>query len=165
MCLAQGLQRSDAGQAQTRGLSVWVKPSTTEPLLPGWIKKLYVFCHATAGPCADPESFSERVQLWLRFLFSWHHLKRAINRPASEMPFKWHFAGGTMVVKHWIFAVLQGILTSIAEKPYIFVTFQGGGGGGPDPYPPLWICACGHAFNWAQIYIQTISLWQLVMVA
>ena len=36
MCLAQGLQRSDAGKAQTHGLSVlsqaWVKHSTTEPL-------------------------------------------------------------------------------------------------------------------------------------
>ena len=31
------------------------------------------------------------------------------------------------------FVIFQGIRTSIATKPYIFVNFQGGGG--PDPYP------------------------------
>ena len=36
--------------------------------------------------------------------------------------------------------IFQGIWTSIAKKPYIFVIFSGGGGGGggPDPLsPPL----------------------------
>ena len=32
--------------------------------------------------------------------------------------------------------VFQGIRTSIAKKPYIFVIFQGGGGGGLDPMSP-----------------------------
>ena len=32
MCLAQGPQRSDAGEVRTRGLSVWVKHFTTELL-------------------------------------------------------------------------------------------------------------------------------------
>ena len=33
-----------------------------------------------------------------------------------------------------IFVIFQGILTSIAKKPYIFVIFRGwGGGGGLDP--------------------------------
>ena len=35
--------------------------------------------------------------------------------------------------------IFQGIWTSIAKKPYIFVIFQGGGGAGaqgPDPVPP-----------------------------
>ena len=32
MCLAQGPQRSDAGEAQTRGPRSGVKRSTTEPL-------------------------------------------------------------------------------------------------------------------------------------
>ena len=30
---------------------------------------------------------------------------------------------------------IQGILTSIAKKPFIFCDFQGGGG--PEPLPPL----------------------------
>ena len=36
--------------------------------------------------------------------------------------------------------IFQGIWTSIAKKPYIFVIFQGGGG--LDPLSPLWIRAC-----------------------
>ena len=32
--------------------------------------------------------------------------------------------------------IIQGTRTSIAKKPLIFVIFQGGGGG-PDPLPPL----------------------------
>ena len=55
--------------------------------------------------CADPESFvrggggptlfslmtGERIQLPLK---SGHHW------PTSEMPFKWHFAGGPMMAQH-----------------------------------------------------------------
>ena len=39
----------------------------------------------------------------------------------------------------FVIVIFQGIQTSIAKKPYIFVIFQGGrGGGGPDPLvPPL----------------------------
>ena len=32
--------------------------------------------------------------------------------------------------------ILQGIQTSIAKKPYIFVIFQEGGGGVRTPVPP-----------------------------
>ena len=32
--------------------------------------------------------------------------------------------------------IIQGSRTSIARKPYIFVIFQGWGGGGPDPLSP-----------------------------
>ena len=39
------------------------------------------------------------------------------------------------------FVIFQGIQTSIAKKPYIFVFFQGGGGSRP-PAPPLWIRPC-----------------------
>ena len=43
-------------------------------------------------------------------------------------------------IECWLgsFVIFQGIRTSIAKKPYIFVIFQGGGGG-PDPLSPLWI--------------------------
>ena len=34
------------------------------------------------------------------------------------------------------FVICQGIRTSIAKKPYVFVIFRGGGG--PDPLSPLW---------------------------
>ena len=38
----------------------------------------------------------------------------------------------------WQRCDFQGILTSIAKKPYIFVLFSGGGGVRPDPLlPPL----------------------------
>ena len=37
--------------------------------------------------------------------------------------------------------IFQGILTSIANKPYIFVIFQVG----PDPLHPLWIRAWENA--------------------
>ena len=36
----------------------------------------------------------------------------------------------------WYLCDLQGIWTSIAKKPYIFVIFQGGGGG-QNPLSPL----------------------------
>ena len=48
------------------------------------------------------------------------------------------FAGGPMMTQQcWPF--FQGIRTSTAKKPYIFVIFQGGG---RDPLPPLWNRAC-----------------------
>ena len=34
------------------------------------------------------------------------------------------------------FVIFQGIWTGIAKKPHIFVIFQGGRGGGPDPLYP-----------------------------
>ena len=35
------------------------------------------------------------------------------------------------------FVIFQGIRTSVAKKPYIFVIFQGGGSEPPAPSPPL----------------------------
>ena len=56
----------------------------------------------------------ERIQLPLK---AGHH------RPANKTPFTWRFAGGPMVAQneYWIgcFVIFQGILTSIAKKPYI----------------------------------------------
>ena len=49
------------------------------------------------------------------------------QRNAISMAFRWRADGGLTV----IFVVLQGIRTNIAKEPYIFVIFQGGGGG-PD---------------------------------
>ena len=45
-----------------------------------------------------------------------------------------------MMAQHWMLVIFQGILTSIAKKPYIFVIFQAG----PDPLspPPSWIRTC-----------------------
>ena len=65
------------------------------------------------------------------------------HRPASETPFKWRFAGGPMNAQPLMLALylcfFQGIRTSIANKPYIFVIFQRGSG---PPVPPLWIRPC-----------------------
>ena len=57
------------------------------------------------------------------------------SRPSSA--FKWCFAGGPMMAQHkcWL-CDFQGIQTSIAKKPYIFVIFQVEGSGPPAP-PPL----------------------------
>ena len=52
---------------------------------------------------------------------------------------KWRFAGVLMMAQHcWLrsFLILQGILISIAKKPYISYDFSGGGGSGA-PVPPL----------------------------
>ena len=45
--------------------------------------------------------------------------------------------------------IFQGIQTRIAEKPYIFVIFRGGGGGG------VWIrgCPIGESFGVRPIFI------------
>ena len=68
--------------------------------------------------------------------------------PASETPFKLRFAGGPIMAQHWMLELwdFKGIRTSIDKKPYIFVIFQGlGGGGGPDP---LWIRTWWRDHRW-----------------
>ena len=57
---------------------------------------------------------------------------------------KWRFADMLMMAQHcWLisFLIFQGILISIAKKPYISYDFSGGGGSGapapPPPPPPL----------------------------
>ena len=59
---------------------------------------------------------------------------------------KWRFAGVLMMAQHcWLssFLIFQGILISIAKKPYISYDFSGGGGSGapapPPPPTPPWI--------------------------
>ena len=44
------------------------------------------------------------------------------------MPFKWYFAGMMPNIECRLgsFVIFQGIWTSIAKKPYIFVIFHGG---------------------------------------
>ena len=63
--------------------------------------------------------------------------------PASETPFKWRFTGVPIMAEHFMlvgsFEIFQGIQTSIAKKPYIFVIFQGGSEPPVPPPPPLWI--------------------------
>ena len=71
------------------------------------------------------------------------YYKRAIIGP----PAKPHLNGISLVSRWWpniecwlgSFVIFQGIGTSFAKKPYIFVIFQGGGGGVWTPCPPLWI--------------------------
>ena len=53
----------------------------------------------------------------------------ACQRTAIEMAFHWRADDGCF----GSFEIFQGIRTSIAKKPYIFVIFQEGG---PDPLPP-----------------------------
>ena len=51
---------------------------------------------------------------------------------------KWRFAGVLMMAQHCCL-IFQGILISIAKKPYISYDFLGGGGSGalaPPPPPP-----------------------------
>ena len=53
-----------------------------------------------------------------------------------EMAFCWQAHGGPTLNARLVF---QGIQTSVAKRPYIFVIFRGGGGGGGgggDPAPP-----------------------------
>ena len=57
---------------------------------------------------------------------------------------KWRFAGVLMMAQHcWLstFLIFQGILISIAKKPYISYDFSVGGGSGAPAPPPLWIIA------------------------
>ena len=66
--------------------------------------------------------------------------KWATIGPASEeIAFRWRANDGP-TLKAGLVALcdFQGIWTSIANKPYIFVIFQGGSG----PLSPLWIRPC-----------------------
>ena len=68
-------------------------------------------------------------------------LKLGHHRPAGKR----HLNGILLACPWWLniecwlgsFVIFKGIRTSIAKRPYIFVIFQGGGGG-PDPLSPLW---------------------------
>ena len=77
-------------------------------------------------------------------------IKRAIICP----PAKRHLNGVLLACRCWpniecwlgSFVIFQGVCTSIAKKPYIFLIFQGRGGegGGSDHLSPLWIRACSY---------------------
>ena len=87
----------------------------------------------------------ERVQIWQLWWGeegSKYHYKRAIIGP----PAKRQLNGILLACRCWpniecwlgSLVIFQGIRTSIAKKPYIFVIFRGGGGGGSGPpVPPL----------------------------
>ena len=78
--------------------------------------------------------FSEGVQLWLFFLSWWgredpNTTKSGPSSARSETPLNGVSLAGRWWsnIECWLgrFDVLQGIRTSIAKKPYIFVIFQG----------------------------------------
>ena len=99
--------------------------------------------------CTEPESFVRGGPNLITFFFSWWEIEdpnTALIVPSPALQpnaiVKWCFADG----HHdgpTLNADFQGILTSIAKKPYIFVFLKGGGGGGgeggPDPLSPIWI--------------------------
>ena len=114
------------------------------------IWNLVIECSARA----DPESFVRGVQRLFYFLFiflvwwgeeegSKYHYKWAI----VGLPAKRHSNGVSLAGRWWpniecwisSFVIFQGIQASIATKPFIFVIFQRGGGGGGRS--PLWIRA------------------------
>ena len=60
------------------------------------------------------------------------------------MAFRWRAdASGPLLNARMITVIFQGIWTRIAEKPYFFVIFRGGGGGDGD----VWIRGCPMAAN------------------
>ena len=77
------------------------------------------------------------------------HFNEAIIVPPGKRYFDGVLLMGCILLVGWwwpniecwlgSFMIFQGIWTSIAKKPYSFVIFQGGGGGGPTPCPPFWI--------------------------
>ena len=104
-----------------------------------WFKYRDIYCS-----CTDPRGSNfdkgflvdERIKIPLS---AGHH------RPASETPFNAVSLAGWWVhkIKCWLdrFVIFQGIRTSIAKKPYIFVMIFQRGSGPPAP-PPLWIRPC-----------------------
>ena len=118
--------------------------------------------------CGCPQNFSEWVQLCLRYFFlSWwgeggskYHYEQAIMGPLAKRLLN----GVSLACRWWpnvecwlgSFMIFQGIQTSIAKKPYIFVIFQGVGG--TDPLSPLlWICACIQPYKHTFSYLS--NLW------
>ena len=89
----------------------------------------------TGLSCADPEHFFRRGPTLTTF-FSWW------GENWSEYQY---IIGVSLAGRWWLniecwlgsFAVLQGIRTSIAKKPYILWFFRGMGSGPPAPPPPL----------------------------
>ena len=82
------------------------------------------------------------IHFFMRGEWIQNALKEGYHRPASEtsFTFRWRADDGPTLNACLVALIFQGIWTSIARKPYIFVIFQGG----QDPLPPspLWIRAC-----------------------
>ena len=98
-------------------------------------------CNENDTTCADPESFVRGGPNLITFFLVVEGLEdpnSTINGPSSarqrnaiEMAFRWRADDGPTLNASLV-ALCQGIRTSIAQKPYIFVIFQGG----PDPLSP-----------------------------
>ena len=95
--------------------------------------------------CADPESFSKWVQLLLSVFLVEYGIEgpnTTISGPssaASETPFKWRFAGGSMVAQHRKLARKLCGFTGDPDqycKESILCFYRVGGSG---PLPPIWI--------------------------
>ena len=65
-----------------------------------------------------------------------------MQRNSIQMAFRRRADDGQTLNAGLVVCDFQGIRTSIPKKPYIFVIFQGGGGGVRTPVPPLWMSAC-----------------------
>ena len=103
----------------------------------------YLFCFRPLyHSCADPGNFARGGPTFFFFFFvrgkriqialkaGHHHLNRV-----SLAGRCWTY------IECWLgsFVIFQGIRTSIAKKPYIFVIFSEGY---EPPVPPLWIRTC-----------------------
>ena len=94
--------------------------------------------------CMDPESFDRGgPTLTVFFFFTVDERNQILQKAglhwlASEMPLNGFSLAGHRWpnIECWLgsLVIFQGIQTSIARKPYIFVVFQGGSG---PPVPPL----------------------------
>ena len=88
-------------------------------------------------------------------------LKAGHHRSASETPFKWRFSGGPILAQHWMVALwfFRWSEPALLKKPYIFVIFQGRGGGVPDPLSPVWIRTCwAHWFCNIMHYVKNMHI-------
>ena len=101
-----------------------------------WFKYRDMYCS-----CTDPERFVRGGPTLTKVFLVDERIKippsAGHHQPASETPFNDVSLAGRSVhkIKCWLdrFVIFQGIWTSIAKKPYIFVIFQRGFG---PPAPP-----------------------------
>ena len=82
---------------------------------------------------SGPRKFFQRGSNFDNFLVG-EGIQIPIEAGYHRPIFQWRFAGVPMManIECWLcsFVIIQGIRTSIGEKPSIFVIFQGRGGGG-----------------------------------
>ena len=119
--------------------------------------------------CSDPESFFRGGPTLTTFFVL---VDDGREDPNTTIRLKGCFTGGPMI-KCWLgsFVALQGIRTSIAKKPNLFVIFQGG----PDPLSPLlgppmaytqaYQCLCYlHLLSWKYTLVVKLAPCQIVML-